>query len=149
MAGILLYFPWSSIYWPIFQGAKRITGYAAFDRCPTWVSCVCAGSGAIGATALTYPLDLMRTRLAIQTKGQWYSSMFSGYSQIVDQEGLRGLYRGLNATLLGVVPYMCIQMALHDRLRPTLVQREWSSPAMSSFWSGLVSGTIAKTLIFH
>lgn len=64
------------------------------SSCPiVWVACVQA-----------YPLDLLRTRLAAQTKSSYYSGISSSLSTIVRDEGFAGLYRGLGATLLQVLP---------------------------------------------
>jgi len=49
-----------------------------------------------------YPLDLVRTRLAAQTQGQYYHGILPTLRTIVADEGLIGLYRGLGATLLQV-----------------------------------------------
>jgi hypothetical protein len=49
-----------------------------------------------------YPLDLVRTRLAAQTQGHYYSGIGSTLRCIVADEGVAGLYRGLGATLLQV-----------------------------------------------
>jgi solute carrier family 25, member 42 len=54
-------------------------------------------AGAIGgacATLLTYPLDVLRVRLALMTNSTWVSTIKQG-----------GLYQGLLPTILGIVPY--------------------------------------------
>ncbi len=50
-----------------------------------------------------YPLDLVRTRLSAQTKGQYYTGIAHALRTIARDEGLLGLYRGLGATLLQVL----------------------------------------------
>lgn len=49
-----------------------------------------------------YPLDLVRTRLAAQTTQRYYTGIAHALRTIVAEEGLRGLYRGLPATLVQV-----------------------------------------------
>lgn len=49
-----------------------------------------------------YPLDLVRTRLAAQTQGNYYHGILPTLQRIVADEGAVGLYRGLGATLLQV-----------------------------------------------
>jgi solute carrier family 25 phosphate transporter 23/24/25/41 len=53
-------------------------------------------------TPQAYPLDLVRTRLAAQTQGHYYSGILPTLQRIVADEGAAGLYRGLGATLLQV-----------------------------------------------
>ncbi|ORZ18825.1 mitochondrial carrier domain-containing protein [Absidia repens] len=70
-----------------------------------------AGSaGAMFALALVYPLDIIKTRIQVQTKGdgkdgkdqqEHYDSAWDGICQIVAKDGLTGLYAGLSSSLLG------------------------------------------------
>ncbi|XP_053392627.1 solute carrier family 25 member 16-like [Mercenaria mercenaria] len=68
---------------------------------------LCSGSLA-GMTAVlaTYPLDVMRARIAFQLKGeQIYYGVFDTVRTISQQEGKWALFRGIVPTLLGMVPY--------------------------------------------
>ena len=49
-----------------------------------------------------YPLDLVRTLLAAQTSPHYHGGIGHIISSIVQAEGVRGLYRGLGATLMQV-----------------------------------------------
>ncbi|KAM4598866.1 solute carrier family 25 member 16 isoform 1-T4 [Fundulus diaphanus] len=66
-----------------------------------------AGSMA-GMTAVicTYPLDVVRARLAFQVKGDdRYSGIIDVFRSIYRKEGVFGFYRGLTPTLIGMAPY--------------------------------------------
>ena len=63
---------------------------------------VAGGSAGMIACAMTYPLDLVRTRLAAQTTVKHYDGLFHALYVIAKKEGPRGLYRGLPPTLVGV-----------------------------------------------
>ncbi|XP_038148833.1 graves disease carrier protein [Cyprinodon tularosa] len=66
-----------------------------------------AGSMA-GMTAVicTYPLDVVRARLAFQVKGHHhYSGIVDVFHSIYRKEGASGFYRGLTPTLIGMAPY--------------------------------------------
>uniref|UniRef100_K3ZMG4 ADP/ATP translocase n=1 Tax=Setaria italica TaxID=4555 RepID=K3ZMG4_SETIT len=60
------------------------------------------GGGLSGVTAasMTYPLDLVRTRLAAQTNIAYYRGISHALFAICRDEDFRGLYKGLGATLL-------------------------------------------------
>lgn len=64
---------------------------------------------AIGATAgiisqaLTYPLDVVRTRITVDPKK--YSTVFGTIQTICAEEGFGSLYAGLGTTIIGVIPY--------------------------------------------
>lgn len=60
-----------------------------------------AGGGAgITAASLTYPLDLVRTRLAAQTKDMYYKGITHALITITKDEGFWGLYKGMGTTLM-------------------------------------------------
>lgn len=67
-----------------------------------------AGSMA-GMTAVicTYPLDMVRARLAFQVKGEHrYTGIANAFQTIYHKEGgVLGFYRGLTPTLIGMAPY--------------------------------------------
>lgn len=87
-----------------------------------------AGAGA-GATsvAATYPLDLMRARLAVAPSapdagagGLWRA--FRDMS--VRGGGLPSLYRGMLPTLLGILPYAGISFAMYETLKQAARERD-------------------------
>ncbi|XP_022080115.1 graves disease carrier protein-like isoform X2 [Acanthaster planci] len=59
------------------------------------------------AVLFTYPLDMVRARLAYQVQGEClYRGILHTCRSIWHEEGqLRALYRGVGPTLLGMVPY--------------------------------------------
>eukprot|EP00040_Diaphanoeca_grandis_P033676 m.206714 g.206714 ORF g.206714 m.206714 type:complete len:669 (-) comp32964_c0_seq1:31-2037(-) len=78
--------------------------------------------GLAGATAttLTYPLDLVRARMAAHwSMTPRYSGMFSGMREIVQKEGFLALYSGINPTLIGIVPYAGISFGIFETLKST------------------------------
>lgn len=45
---------------------------------------------------------------------QVYHSMLQAGQGVVQQHGIKGLYRGLNITLLEIIPYAALQFGLYD-----------------------------------
>merc|ERR1719369_2471554 len=65
-------------------------------------------AGAAGATAV-YPIDLVKTRMQNQRKGQFigelmYVNSMDCFKKVIRHEGFTGLYRGLVPQLMGVAP---------------------------------------------
>lgn len=61
-------------------------------------------SGAAGGVALwttIYPLDVVKSRVQVHSSAASISAVFR---QILAEEGMRGLYRGLSPTLLRTIP---------------------------------------------
>ncbi|OAL71001.1 peroxisomal carrier protein [Trichophyton violaceum] len=79
-----------------------------------WQSAVAGATGAVVANALVYPLDIVKTRLQVQVKSQklprgdfsdgtvHYDSTIDAIKKILADEGLSGLYSGMNGSLIGV-----------------------------------------------
>eukprot|EP00850_Spirogloea_muscicola_P012748 SM000083S22795 [mRNA] locus=s83:507973:509994:- [translate_table: standard] len=109
-----------------------------------------AGGGAgITAASLTYPLDLVRTRLAVQTKSLYYSGILGTLSTIVRDEGTRGLYKGMGATLLGVGPNIAINFCVYETLKNACIaQRPETPPFLVSLGCGSVAAICSSTATF-
>lgn len=70
------------------------------------------------AVMLTYPLDVVRARLAFQFAGE---DMYLGIIHTVKvmftrEGGVRGLYRGIIPTLIGMMPYAGMFLQLTSSL---------------------------------
>ncbi|GIL86523.1 hypothetical protein Vretifemale_14799 [Volvox reticuliferus] len=78
-----------------------------------------------------YPLDLLRTRIAAETIPRNSSSNSNGHShalpqyrripsafrRILAEQGVRGLYKGLGATLVQVVPGLAFNFCFYDTFK--------------------------------
>jgi solute carrier family 25 phosphate transporter 23/24/25/41 len=80
---------------------------------------VCGGIAGITSVTVTYPLDIVRTRLSIQsasftelgqrTQNQKLPGMFTTMVRIYKTEGgMIALYRGIVPTVAGVAPYVSL-----------------------------------------
>lgn len=109
------------------------------------------GGGLAGITAasVTYPLDLVRTRLAAQTNVIYYSGIGHALRTICREEGVLGLYKGLGATLLGVGPSIAISFSVYETLRSSWqLERPQDSPVLVSLACGSLSGIASSTATF-
>ncbi|KAG0475326.1 hypothetical protein HPP92_015012 [Vanilla planifolia] len=128
---------------PGLDGAKQYIGTDVFVRL--------LGGGLAGMTAasITYPLDLVRTRLAAQTNHVYYQGIWHALNTICREEGVRGLYKGLGATLLGVGPNIAISFSVYETLRSNWqLQRPQDSNVVVSLSCGSVSGIASSTVTF-
>ncbi|KAK1243057.1 hypothetical protein MKX07_003685 [Trichoderma sp. CBMAI-0711] len=77
-----------------------------------WGGAVAGATGAVIANALVYPLDIVKTRLQVQVRdnnsnktsteagdSQHYTSTWNAISRIMAEEGIQGLYAGMNGSL--------------------------------------------------
>ncbi|KAK1312044.1 Mitochondrial adenine nucleotide transporter ADNT1 [Acorus calamus] len=148
--------PYSSISFYAYERYKTLLqSVPLLDRHRDDVSAdVCVrliggGFSGITAAAMTYPLDLVRTRLAAQTKEMYYRGISHTLYTIWRDEGIRGLYKGLGATLLGVGPSIAISFSVYETLRSHWqLQRPCDSPVLVSLACGSVSGIASSTVTF-
>lgn len=76
-----------------------------------------AGSLAgITAALFTYPLDMIRARLAITQKNR-YTGLMNIVTKIYREEGLSAYYRGLLPTVIGIMPYAGISFFTYESLK--------------------------------
>lgn len=122
------------------------SGRASAD---VFVHFVCGGSAGLTAAAATYPLDLVRTRLAAQRNSIYYRGIWHTIHTICRDEGFVGLYKGLGATLLGVGPSIAISFSVYEALRSYWLFRRSDEPSvMVSLTCGSLSGIASSTATF-
>lgn len=81
---------------------------------------VSGGCAGFVSQSLIYPLEIIKTRLAIAPQGT-YSGIGGCFKAIAQQEGAKALYKGWGASVLGIVPYASIDMAVFNTLRDMYV----------------------------
>ncbi|KAI8007542.1 Mitochondrial substrate carrier family protein B [Camellia lanceoleosa] len=148
--------PYSSISFYAFENYKNLLQcILGMESCRENVSadlCIrLVGGGLAGITAasITYPLDLVRTRLAAQTNVIYYRGIWHALHTISKEEAVFGLYKGLGATLLGVGPSFAISFTVYDTLRSYWnSQRPDDSTALVSLACGSLSGIASSTATF-
>lgn len=110
-----------------------------------------AGGGLAGITAasVTYPLDLVRTRLSAQRNVIYYRGIWHALHTISREEGILGLYKGLGACLLGVGPNLAISFSVYDTTRSYWqLHRPEDSTVLVSLACGSLSGIASSTVTF-
>lgn len=80
-----------------------------------WFAGYLAAGGAAGATALTfvYPLEFAYTRLAGDTTGK-FSGLSSVLGSIYKTDGISGLYRGFQPSVVGIIIYRAGYFGFYD-----------------------------------
>ena len=82
---------------------------------------ICGGLAGITSVFLTYPLDIVRTRLSIQSadfaelgaRPKKLPGMWATMTQMYKAEGgMAALYRGIIPTVAGVAPYVSLFLCL-------------------------------------
>ncbi|KAJ0049383.1 hypothetical protein Pint_15023 [Pistacia integerrima] len=81
----------------------------------------CAG---IIAMSATYPMDMVRGRLTVQTdkSPRQYRGIFHALSTVLREEGPRALYKGWLPSVIGVIPYVGLNFAVYESLKDWLIK---------------------------
>lgn len=124
----------------------------------------CGFLGGTAASALTYPLDIIRTRLAANTAvGRSSLSLRSTVDNLINEGGVRALFRGVGVTLVCQGTNIALNFAMYETLQIRAIafeRRLWeslgwpSSPAkqrgsfLTSLACGACAGVTASSLIF-
>ncbi|KAF5826956.1 mitochondrial substrate carrier [Dunaliella salina] len=109
-----------------------------------------AAGGIAGAVAqfLTYPLDTIRTRLAVSAHRTYSGILHAAYCMRRD-EGIVAFYRGLAPSMIGILPYAGVDIALFEIFKQHLLDKEKekgkeSPPRLKLFAAGMLSSSIAQ-----
>ncbi|XXH03591.1 hypothetical protein Hte_009996 [Hypoxylon texense] len=120
---------------------------------------ICGGIAGITSVVFTYPLDIVRTRLSIQSasfaalKNQpkdKLPGMWTTLAVMYKQEGgLPALYRGIIPTVAGVAPYVGLNFMTYEFVRKYLTPEGDQNPsAARKLLAGAVSGAVAQTCTY-
>lgn len=109
---------------------------------------------------VTYPLDIVRTRLSIQ------SASFDGLSRAEAEKRLPGmmatlttmykteggffaLYRGILPTIAGVAPYVGLNFMVYESVRQYFTPEGRDNPtSVGKLCAGAISGAVAQTITY-
>ncbi|XP_060109061.1 mitochondrial thiamine pyrophosphate carrier [Heteronotia binoei] len=123
-----------------------------YDARDFGVHFVCGGLSACAATVTVQPLDTLRTRLAAQGEPKIYRNLRHAVVNMYRREGPLTFYRGLNPTIIAIVPYAGLQFSLYNfliRLYDWIVPDGGSKTGnVKSFVCGSCAGVISKTLTY-
>ncbi|XP_023025902.1 short Calcium-binding Mitochondrial Carrier isoform X4 [Leptinotarsa decemlineata] len=100
-------------------------------------------AGGISQSAI-YPLEVLKTRLALRKTGQYKSIADAAYKIYVG-EGLMSFYRGYIPNILGIIPYAGIDLAVYETLKKKYFMTHLSNE-QPSFWMLLACGSASSTL---
>ena len=87
------------------------------DREPTNLERLLAGSLAgMTSDSILYPLEVVSTRVTMNMSKTGATNIAQAMVEIAKKEGIRGLYSGWGAAMVGVVPYAGISFGCYDIL---------------------------------
>ncbi|KAN0068515.1 Mitochondrial carrier domain containing protein [Elaphomyces granulatus] len=125
--------PARAINFSVYGNGKRILGeyfhYTDVTETPMGIHLTAAAIAGIVTGTVTNPIWLVKTRLQLDKsnaesgKGRKYRNSWDCIKQTVRHEGIRGLYKGLSASYLGVTE-STLQWVMYEQMKKLLARRE-------------------------
>lgn len=147
--------PYAALHFMAYEQYRRwiIDRFPGIGRGP--VLDLVAGSFAGGTAVLfTYPLDLVRTKLAYQVVGssklngeQLYRGISHCFSNIYKDAGIRGLYRGVAPSLYGIFPYSGLKFYFYEEMKRHVPQ-EHKNDIVVKLVCGSIAGLLGQTFTY-
>ncbi|KAH7855141.1 hypothetical protein Vadar_021681 [Vaccinium darrowii] len=153
--------PYAALHYMAYEQYRRwiIQSLPNIGRGP--VLDLVAGSFAGGTAVLfTYPLDLVRTKLAYQVVGssklnvkglvhseQVYKGIVDCFSKTYKEAGIRGLYRGVAPSLYGIFPYAGLKFYFYEEMK-TRVPQEHKNAIVVKLVCGSIAGLLGQTFTY-
>ncbi|KNA06358.1 hypothetical protein SOVF_181750 [Spinacia oleracea] len=153
--------PYAALHYMAYEEYRRriLLSYPDVWKGP--VLDLVAGSCAGGTAVLfTYPLDLVRTKLAYQVVGssnsnvkglihqeQLYRGIRDCFSMTFKEAGWKGLYRGVAPSLYGIFPYAGLKFYFYEEMK-SHVSEERKKDIMVKLTCGSVAGLLGQTFTY-
>ncbi|KAM0021698.1 putative mitochondrial carrier protein [Helianthus debilis subsp. tardiflorus] len=91
------------------------------------------------STFVTYPLDVLRLRLAVDPG---YQTMADVFVKMLKEEGLGSFYRGLEPSLIGIAPYFAVNFCVFNLVKKSLPEK-FRNKLEASIVTAFVAASIA------
>uniref|UniRef100_A0A5F7ZMF6 Solute carrier family 25 member 43 n=1 Tax=Macaca mulatta TaxID=9544 RepID=A0A5F7ZMF6_MACMU len=114
-----------------------------------WSSIMAGSLAGMVSTIVTYPTDLIKTRLIVQNMLEpSYRGLLHAFSTIYQQEGFLALYRGVSLTVVGALPFSAGSLLVHMNL-----EKIWNGPRdqfslPQNFANVCLAAAVTQTLSF-
>jgi solute carrier family 25 phosphate transporter 23/24/25/41 len=119
-------------------------------RCPSLQERLFAGAAAGFASCLAiYPMEVTKTRMAVAKQGQ-FDSIAACVRATVKHEGPTALYKGLAASLVGIVPFSAVDLALYSTLKERCIRSRGGGelPVLTLLGCGAASSAVAQVITY-
>ena len=101
----------------LFYNLRRIDADSGEPKLGFMLTVLCGAASGCLATGITFPMDTIRRRMQIQNLHVDEAHRLSSRQQflkLVNQEGLKSLYRGLTPEMLKVIPMVGTMFLVYE-----------------------------------
>ncbi|KAK5117181.1 hypothetical protein LTR85_008949 [Meristemomyces frigidus] len=153
--------PYSAVQFGSYNFYKRFFEATPGEPLSPGRRLLCGATAGITSVTFTYPLDIVRTRLSIQSAsfeslgtkrevGKRLPGMWETMKTMYKTEGgIRALYRGIVPTVAGVAPYVGLNFMIYESVRQYLTPEGQANPSsVGKLMAGAISGAVAQTCTY-
>ncbi|KAJ1812745.1 hypothetical protein LPJ75_003503 [Coemansia sp. RSA 2598] len=160
--------PYSAVQFATYEQLKKLLMEEGKTELDTQRRLTAGAGAGIASVAATYPLDIVRTRISVQTAHALANidklpkdargrpiipkmpGIFETFVHIYKTEGgLRATYRGFGATLAGVAPYIALNFQCYEVLRKFFTPEGEAAPSGTrKLICGALAGCCAQTITY-
>ncbi|XP_043587130.1 calcium-binding mitochondrial carrier protein SCaMC-2 isoform X1 [Bombus pyrosoma] len=114
--------PYAGIDLAVYETLKNryLQTHDKNEQPPFWILLLCGTASSTAGQVCSYPLALVRTRLQADMSPGKPNTMVTVFKEIIKNEGIRGLYRGLTPNFLKVAPAVSISYMVYETVRDFL-----------------------------
>jgi solute carrier family 25 protein 42 len=110
--------PYSATNYFIYDRAHEWLNHSVGDVVhPTGVRFAAGAASGSAAVCVTYPLENLRARLAVDLEARYSRGYIEAVRNIARSDGFLSLYSGLRPTLAGIIPYAGTSFAVYETLK--------------------------------
>tara|TARA_B100000963_G_C22639379_1_gene679526 strand:- start:9250 stop:10056 length:807 start_codon:yes stop_codon:yes gene_type:complete len=116
--------PWNAINFASYNKYKDI--FKQYESNKNLYKLLCGGTAGITAITVTYPTDLIRKRLQMQSFSfdvPRYNGIIDCVYKIIKTDGFFGLYNGLSISYIKTFPTLAIQFWCYDTLKDFFIKK--------------------------
>ncbi|KAF0698606.1 Aste57867_10763 [Aphanomyces stellatus] len=144
-------FPYTAIQFAAYERMRPLmTEAGQKDLSPLRKLAAGAVAGVV-SVIVTYPLDFIRARMTVQGNltTQQYNGIFHALQVTIQQEGVKGLYRGMAPTVVGIAPYVGLNFMVFESLRQSAPKDSTGRPDMLYLLGcGAVAGACGQSAAY-
>jgi solute carrier family 25 phosphate transporter 23/24/25/41 len=148
-ANCIRVFPYAGIqFWSMSEYSKAWKSFTGSQRLNAWEKQFVGGFAGLTSVILTFPLDMIRGRLTAQggaIEKVQYKGLLDGCIQVFRKEGIRGLYAGVNVTLIGIYPYVALNYTTYETLKE---HAPYGDTFAWRVFAGTCSGSIGQSAAY-
>ena len=146
LANCIRVVPYSATQFVTFDYCKRVVTDFTGQAQPTIVQRLgCGAMAGICASFATHPLDVIRTRLAVQKE---LAGITHTITTLWAEGGVGAMYKGLGPTLASLAPFVAINFAAYDTLKARFFPDGMPQGPVYSLGMGATAGIIAQTACY-